>query len=98
MATHDGHTSFAKDTDHLRSKMSELGKETQELGKITKDLAGDTVDFISKNAVEYYKQGVQEARKLEKTVSGKIQERPLQAIMIATGVGLVLGALWKRRA
>lgn len=98
MATHDGHTAFTKHTDQLRSKMSELGEDTQALGKITKELAGDTVDFISKNAVEYYKQGMQEAHKLEKTVSNKIKERPLQAIMIAAGVGLVLGALWKRRA
>lgn len=98
MATHDGHTAFTKHTEQLKSKMSELGEDTQELGKITKNLAGDTVDFISKNAVEYYKQGMQEARKVEKTVSSKIKEKPLQAVMIAAGIGLVLGALWKRRA
>lgn len=98
MAAHDGHSDFSRHTDQLKSKMSELGKDTREIGKITKDLAGDAAEFISKNAGDYYKQGVQEARKMEKSIEGKIKEKPLQAVLIAAGIGLVLGALWKRRA
>lgn len=98
MAEHDGHSDFSKHAEKLRSKVTELGRDTQELGKIGKELAGDAADFISKNAGEYYKQGVQEARKMEKSIEGKIKEKPLQAVLIAAGIGLVLGALWKRRA
>ena len=91
MGTHNRHEEFSKHAEQLRVKASELGD-------VTKDLASDTFDYISKNAGEYYKQGVDGARKMEKTIEGKIKDKPLQSVLVAAGIGLVLGALWKSRA
>ncbi|MCC6273436.1 DUF883 family protein [Deltaproteobacteria bacterium PRO3] len=88
---------FAKHTAEFREKAATLGHDVQELGKTTRDLAHDTVGMIRENASEYYQQGLKKAQSLEKDLETKIKENPLQALLIAAGVGFVLGALWKRR-
>jgi len=40
---------------------------------------------------------MEKAQKLEKTLETKIKENPLQALLIAAGVGFVIGAWWRRR-
>lgn len=88
---------FAKHSAEFREKVSTLGHDVQELGKVTKEVMGDTVGIIRENASEYYQQGVKKAQSLEKSLETKIKENPLQALLIAAGVGFVLGAVWKRR-
>ncbi|MFO1462322.1 MAG: DUF883 C-terminal domain-containing protein [bacterium] len=97
MASASKESPFSKHSAEFREKVSTIGHDMQELGKVTKDLAGDTVGMIRDNAAEYYQQGVQKAQNLEKTLETKIKENPLQALLIAAGVGFVLGAIWKRR-
>lgn len=88
---------FSKHSAELREKAAALGHDVQELGKSTRDLAQDAVGMIRDNASEYYQQGVKKAQSLEKNLESKIKENPLQALLIAAGVGFVLGAIWKRR-
>jgi len=88
---------FSKHSAEFRETASAIGHDVQELGRVTKDLAGDTINKIRDNAGEYYQQGLKKAQGFEKDMEGRIKENPLQAILIAAGVGFVLGALWKRR-
>jgi ElaB/YqjD/DUF883 family membrane-anchored ribosome-binding protein len=88
---------FSKHTSQLRRKAAELGEDVESLGKISKEMAGDAMDFISENANGYYKEGLQKAKHMTKGVEEKIRKNPLQALLIAAGVGAVLGAIWKRR-
>ncbi len=88
---------FAKHSAEFREKVTNLGHDVQELGKVTKEVMGDTVGMIRDNASEYYQQGMKKAQSLEKSLETKIKENPLQALLIAAGVGFVLGAVWKRR-
>jgi ElaB/YqjD/DUF883 family membrane-anchored ribosome-binding protein len=87
---------FTKHTAEFRDTAAAIGHDVQELGRVTKNLAGDTVSAIRENASEYYQQGIKKAKGLEKDLETKIKENPLQALLIAAGVGFVLGALWKR--
>jgi len=88
---------FSKHSAEFREKVSTIGHDVQELGKMTKEVMGETVGMIRENASEYYQQGVKKAQTLEKSLETKIKENPLQALLIAAGVGFVLGAVWKRR-
>ena len=67
------------------------------MGKITKELASETMEFLGENAKGYYREGIQGARRLEKNMEGHIRENPVKSLLIAAGIGLVLGALWRRR-
>ena len=45
-------------------------------------------------AADYYQRGRQKAQDAVEYTQGVVKERPLQAVMIAAGVGFLLGALW----
>jgi len=90
-------TVFSKHTAEFRNKASALGHDMQELGRVTKDLANDTLHMLKDNANDAVHQGMEKAQKLEKTLETKIKENPLQALLIAAGVGFVIGAWWRRR-
>jgi len=84
-------------TREFREKASDLGHDVQELGKITKELASDTIHRLTDSASEYYKEGLHKAQNLEKSFEDKIRKNPMEAVLIAAGIGLLLGALWRRR-
>ncbi len=93
----DKHSALLRHTEQFRDKANDLGDNVRELGKITREIAGDTMDRIGENATGYYKKGRVRAQKLEKTLESKIQENPVRSVLIAAGLGVVLGALWKSR-
>jgi ElaB/YqjD/DUF883 family membrane-anchored ribosome-binding protein len=47
-------------------------------------------------ASEYYERGRDMAQQWEQNLEGYIQEQPIKSILIAAGVGLLLGVLLKR--
>lgn len=99
---------FSKHTSEFNGKTTELGRDLKDISKITGAIASDAVHLAQEtatqlydkgvnNASEYYDQGVKQAKKIEKRIESKIKENPLQALLVAAGVGLVLGAVWKHR-
>jgi ElaB/YqjD/DUF883 family membrane-anchored ribosome-binding protein len=75
--------------EDMRDKVQQTGRElsqrAQELGEQGKDIA-----------VEYYQQGRERALAWERELEGQIREKPLQSLLIAGGIGLLLGLLWRR--
>ncbi len=47
-------------------------------------------------ASDYMHQGVDKAKQFEHSVEQYIREKPIQSVLIAAGIGVVLGALLKR--
>jgi ElaB/YqjD/DUF883 family membrane-anchored ribosome-binding protein len=83
--------------DHLRKSANELGHNVQELGRISRDIAQETVGMIKENAGEYYQQGMERAKGMEKDLENKIKEKPMQSLLIALGLGFIVGWLLRRR-
>ena len=46
--------------------------------------------------IEYYEQGRESLQDLNQTLEAQIRERPLQTLLVAGGIGLLLGLLWRR--
>jgi ElaB/YqjD/DUF883 family membrane-anchored ribosome-binding protein len=51
---------------------------------------------IKENAGEYYHEGLERAKNLEKTVETRIKQHPLQSLLIAIGLGFLVGMLLRR--
>jgi ElaB/YqjD/DUF883 family membrane-anchored ribosome-binding protein len=47
-------------------------------------------------ASEYYQLGRERAQEWEQTLEAQIREKPIQSLLIAGGIGLFLGLLWRR--
>ena len=76
-------------------------KETmQEMGTYVKETAQD-VGIPAKEAMQaagtqVYEQGRESLQDLNRTIEGQIRQRPLQALLVAGGIGVLLGLLWRR--
>lgn len=47
-------------------------------------------------AAQYYEQGRQKAMEWEEGFEDYVREQPVKSVLIAAGIGLVLGFLWRR--
>ena len=66
------------------------------MGTQARDVATERYNQLRDQAQNYYEQGRQRATDLEHSLESYVQEKPIQAVMIAAGVGVLLGLLWKR--
>lgn len=90
-----GNDSGAGQAD-LRNKASQVGENLRDLGGQVRDAAKEKYEELSGEAKAYYDQGRDMAHEWEDGLENYVREKPLQAVLIAAGVGLLLGALWKR--
>jgi ElaB/YqjD/DUF883 family membrane-anchored ribosome-binding protein len=81
----------------LRDRASETREQVRqharEIGGQAKELGHEAMDVAS----AYYEQGREKVREWEGTLETQLREKPIQSLLIAGGVGLLLGLLWRRR-
>ena len=80
----------------LRDTAAQVGQNIRDLGSQVRDAASEQYDQVRRQAQEYYEQGRERARELEQNLESYVQEKPIQSLLIAAGVGMLLGILWKR--
>lgn len=97
-----------KAKDRFRAQSGTVKDEVRELGRVTRDAAQEKLDGARQAAEEVYQQGRKKAEDLldqskrkagdvEDQVVDYIREKPLKALAIAAGVGLVLGVFFSKR-
>jgi ElaB/YqjD/DUF883 family membrane-anchored ribosome-binding protein len=88
-SANDYGTYASRSTEGLRDQVQEAGREVvhkaQELSEQGQELAS-----------EYYQQGREQALVWQKRLEQQIREKPIQSLVMAGGVGLLLGLLWRR--
>ena len=80
----------------LTDQAHQMGQNLRDLGSQVRDQAKEKYNQLSDQARDYYDQGRQKAQEWEQGLESYIQEKPLQSVLIAAGVGVLLGLLWKR--
>jgi ElaB/YqjD/DUF883 family membrane-anchored ribosome-binding protein len=75
--------------DRVRDKAAEMSEHL-------KDVANEKFNEVRGRASEAYSHGKEAAERWEQSLEGFVQEKPLQAVLLAAGVGLLLGLLWRR--
>jgi ElaB/YqjD/DUF883 family membrane-anchored ribosome-binding protein len=56
----------------------------------------ETARQVGETASQYYEQGRQQLAGLEQSLEDNIRAKPLQSVLLATGIGLLLGLLWRK--
>ena len=83
--------------EQLKEKASQVGQDLREIGGQVRDVAREQYDRLRHSANEYYEQGRQTAREWQENVETYVQEQPVKSLLIAAGVGVLVGLLLKRR-
>jgi ElaB/YqjD/DUF883 family membrane-anchored ribosome-binding protein len=81
---------------NLGEAATQVGQNLRDLGGQVRDMATERYSQLKDQANEYYETGRDRAREWEENLEQYVQEKPLQAVLIAAGVGVLLGLLWKR--
>ena len=74
---------------HVRDQASHVA------GKIS-DAASQSYEHLRDTASDYYQQGREKAQHWQEAVEDYVTERPIKSLLIAAGIGALLGVLWKK--
>jgi ElaB/YqjD/DUF883 family membrane-anchored ribosome-binding protein len=81
---------FAQAGSDVMDKMRDAGCAAQEM-------AAHGYETIRDTASEYLDQGRAKARAMSDDLHERIREQPTKALVVALGLGFLVGALWRRR-
>lgn len=81
---------------NLRDIGSQVRDQATEKYSQVRDQATEKYNQLRDQATNYYDQGRERATEWEQNLETYIHEKPIQAVMMAAGVGVLLGLLWKR--
>jgi ElaB/YqjD/DUF883 family membrane-anchored ribosome-binding protein len=56
----------------------------------------ETARQVGETASQYYDQGREQFDEVTQALEENIRAKPLQSVLLATGIGLLLGLLWKK--
>ena len=84
----------------VRDRAQEAGAQVrdraQEAGAQIRDKAQEMVRQGKETASDYYQQGRQQMEAVEDTLEDGIRAKPLQSVLIAAGIGMLLGLVFKK--
>ncbi|HSX78895.1 MAG TPA: hypothetical protein VLQ80_10035 [Candidatus Saccharimonadia bacterium] len=93
-------TSPAEGGTQGRDRTQESGAQgrdrAQEAGAQVRDKTQEIVRQGAETASDYYQQGRQQMEAVENTLEDGIRAKPLQSVLIAAGIGMLLGLVLKK--
>jgi ElaB/YqjD/DUF883 family membrane-anchored ribosome-binding protein len=70
--------------------------DIQGIGAVARDLAQEKFEVMQENASALCDEGREKVRHAARGLEHYVAERPLTSVLIAAGVGLLLGRFWRR--
>lgn len=83
--------------DDVSCEASKLKDEAKEGVKEMGNLASEGLEMLRESTNECLEQGRAKAQELAAVLEAQIRAQPLTAVLVAGGVGLLLGVMWSRR-
>ncbi len=83
--------------ERLQESLSEAAQSVQDIGGAAKDFAQDKWELAGRHVGEYVAQGQAKAQEMEHSFETAIRKSPLKSVLIAAGLGLIVGGLALRR-
>ena len=88
---------MATSTHRRSSRDSSISDGMHEMGAAVRGLASESVGALRDRAGEYVEHGRDRVREIGDTVESRIQEKPLKSVLVAAGIGLLIGMFCSRR-
>jgi ElaB/YqjD/DUF883 family membrane-anchored ribosome-binding protein len=82
--------------DSVAGAAEKVRDQASQVAGQVRDAAREKYEELRDQAADYYEQGREKAHEWQHGVEQYVQEQPIKALLIAAGVGMLLGILWKR--
>ena len=96
MPRQSGENEVQGSATQMRETAAQVQQNIRDMGNQVRDAAQEKYNELRDQASEYYEEGRQRAQEWEQNLETYVQEQPIKALLIAAGVGAVLGFLWRR--
>jgi ElaB/YqjD/DUF883 family membrane-anchored ribosome-binding protein len=94
---HDKPQTFGAQMQHVGTQVKETMQAAGTQVKETmQDVGTQVKETMQAAGTQAYEQGRESLQDLNRTLEAQIRERPLQALLVAGGIGALLGLLWRR--
>ncbi len=87
-----GEQAVASGVQHAKDAVRNVGNNLRDVS----DQAREKLDHLRESAGEYYETGRDKAREWEGELEEYVRDQPLKSLLIAAGVGMLLGVVWRR--
>ena len=84
-------------SDRLGEQAVVVAKDLQQMGDIVRDAAQEKLGKLQATATEQYEQGHDRLVSFERSAEQYLRRRPFQSVLIAAGIGVLVGRFWMRR-
>jgi len=88
---------MASASNRLKKKAKKVTEDLQEMGGAAKDAAQEKLGQLRETVSEYYEQGRDKVLDAKRSVGQFIRGLPIKSVLIAVGVGVLLGSFWTIR-
>ena len=79
-----------------RSLAQETGRQVRNTAREVGAQVSETAHQVSAAASDYYEQGSEKIGEFEHYLEDTIRAKPVQSVLLAAGVGMLIALLWKR--
>jgi ElaB/YqjD/DUF883 family membrane-anchored ribosome-binding protein len=84
-------------SNQLGKQAKKVTEDLQEMGGTVRNAAQEKLGHVGEQAAEYYEQGRDKVHGVACACEQYLRERPLRSVLMAAGIGWLIGRLWKGR-
>jgi ElaB/YqjD/DUF883 family membrane-anchored ribosome-binding protein len=88
---------MSKTSDRLGKQAKEVTEDLRAMGETVRDAAQEKLGQVGERASEYREQGRDKVHGVACACEQFLRQRPLMSVLLAAGVGLLLGRYWRNR-
>ena len=83
-------------SERLGKQAKEVTEDLEEMGETVRDAAQEKLGQVGEKASEYCEQGREKVHGVACHCEQFLRQKPLTSVLLAAGVGWLLGRFWKR--
>jgi ElaB/YqjD/DUF883 family membrane-anchored ribosome-binding protein len=84
-------------SDQLKKQAKNVTEGFEEMGETVRDAVQEKLGQVRENASEYYEQERDKVHGVACACEQYLRERPLRSVLVAAGIGWLIGRFWMRR-
>jgi ElaB/YqjD/DUF883 family membrane-anchored ribosome-binding protein len=82
--------------EKIRDKLTDVRDHIADVGHIAKEAVTDSFQSLRDRASTKYDEGKEKLGEYRDHLAETVRESPMKSVLIAAGIGLALGFLWRR--